>query len=233
MLIDGGLHGLIGIILLHKQINNFKSMLKIFFLFGLNLAILLYGGFLVYVLSAWPADILKVDFDKTNFYWIGVALLRVLEWGGLGVLGALIMFLVNRFFIEFFHSNNLKYFPGKLMKISILFIVIISFIGAIQFFITTPIFGHITAYNVAIEKVKSVNQDQKLNSLGFWKAIDNPLGDGILVYTGAENQIVYFVLEDQVYAISEEAYTLANSCEPPVDYYDGFSIDEIQSYLED
>lgn len=84
----------------------------------------------------------------------------------------------------------------------------------------------------SVDKVLEVNQDGKLSMEWLWSTTDNPFGEGEIVFTGVSDNIVFLVVEGEVFAISEDAYEVGNRDEHRVDYYEGLSLEDLAPYLE-
>ncbi len=82
-----------------------------------------------------------------------------------------------------------------------------------------------------IDKVLEVNQDGRVGFEWLWSQIENPFGDGDIVYTGIDNHVVFIVIDDQVFSISESAYRISNEDEKLTEYYEGINIEDLMPYL--
>ena len=84
-------------------------------------------------------------------------------------------------------------------------------------------------YSDAISDVIDFSQDGR-SDLIDWVAIDNPFGEGVVVYY---NDIVFLDINTTVYPISQNAYLLINKYSFQSDYYNDFSFEDIKPYLTD
>lgn len=206
-----------------------KSLLGIIIL--LNIAAAIYLGFLAYSLSAWPLDILEIDFSKNNFYWLGLAVFRVIKLSFIFLGGAIVIWVINKFLIQIILQIKGNKIPIYLLEILSGILILMILVGGIQFFVTGPFFSKPTVYDIAIEQTISIVQDGRLGNFNQWNATDNPFGEGLIVFSGTSNNMVFFVNDKEVFAISEDAYEVANRYSNEIDYYGEIPVEDLGQYI--
>lgn len=75
--------------------------------------------------------------------------------------------------------------------------------------------------------VDNINHGAK-GSLTLWHTIDNPFGNGIIVFNQQYENIIFIVLDGEVFAVSEEAYETSGE----VKLYDNMSAEDLAPYLD-
>lgn len=104
----------------------------------LNLCVIVYCGFVSYLLSVWFIND-NVAFGLKNSDWIIIALIRIIKYGFLeGALVAAVVFVMNKLLLRFVVRSIIPKLPFYLAVLSFVVILLASVTGGVSFIVKKP-----------------------------------------------------------------------------------------------